>query len=52
MTARVENPNQHGPRNSTAVMQARYWLTDKGYAATDAIRAAQNETDAEKDGDS
>ena len=37
------NTNQTGPRDLDSVIAARYWLTEKGIAATDAIRAAQAE---------
>lgn len=32
---------QTGPRRDEDVLAARYWLTEKGIAATDAIRAAE-----------
>lgn len=34
---------QHGPRDTDSVIAARYWLTEKGIAATDAIRAAADQ---------
>lgn len=32
---------QYGPRDTDAVLEARYWLTDKGYEAVRQIEAAQ-----------
>lgn len=33
---------RNGPRDADAVLGSRYWLTDKGIAATDAIRAGED----------
>lgn len=48
MTARVQNPNQFGRRNTNACIDTRYWLTEKGIAATDAIRAAHLEAEPDE----
>lgn len=38
---------QNGPRDVGSVLDARYWLTEKGEAATEEWWAAQNAEDAQ-----
>lgn len=38
--------NQNGPRDVGTCIDSRYWLTAKGWAATEAIRAADGEDES------
>lgn len=42
---------QHGPRDTAAVLGARYWLTDKGEAVVAAIRWSCLELDCDDHGE-
>lgn len=39
---------QNGVRTIESVLASRYWLTEKGMAATDAIAAAQRDDEADE----